>query len=1109
MTETQRTNNVNNIKNSDRGISAGMLKILFCILMVVFTFLRVNQILAVGLTTSEADALARFCVISPVTFSNLFSGISWNEPLTVVIMRLVALCGEPPVYGRYIFAFFGVWSLLLIAGIARRNSGLITALLTVVFAGFSATLIVSSQEISKVSLIIWAALIVQWAFSLLSYSPKQRNVIIYLVSALIGVLFSPLISFVILAHLIWFTIFAFQKKSGNSIRIAYIITATGSLIIALPFFVLKWMALSKINVMGLAPILVTTDTIPEITGNIKNLFFAHSSLILYYLFILVSIVAIFRSFVNKTKGACIWGTVILLVSVSVLVTPYKNMGKINNSILLPFVILLIVQGFIEVFEIIARLKGYVGKNLKYCFMTFVTVVFVLWGFGQYKFYEKKQQSIISRDLSSPSEFLKRVVKPNDKIILVSDIDTYDWLRTKYYFYDYLTGEAKTSFEQINKAEWQTNYLSYSPDEISSLWLVGVYEPGVFTFQTQYTNLFFPYSLPVSKVISTSKWDGFEYLNMLREANAATPMNHAITAQLLDWYRGSRDTDLIKCVESGFAGKDIASGRGSELFKKAAANRILYAWNECNITNFYKFNEFVNEVRKFGIDSNRAIHLYSLYTEKALRSTNLIVALTAVESAKEIDPENPFINRLAAKAESLKKNKNLNKIVELNELASKEYKKRNGKIFIAAEFANAYAYRALSNYAKAFDSCNNILSYYSDEIKMPVLIQTNLTENGRIRREKWTNDRLAWIGRCNSFISSVLCETGDYENAILWETKNLDERNSEARRTTSRERLAKMYTQVGGIDKAFQYIDSLANSATSVNKRISWKIEGAQLYVTIGDTVSTYDKWEDLQKEIEKLPMEERWKWSKNKQYQRILRYLSSRSQMDIRNPVIVSIGKRAAKETNVTISARLRIQMAGIYKCKLQYKQAEKMFKLAEKIAPFYFDSFLSDGILKYRMKRYAKAEAVFTNVTYAIKEKNIISQSTQDWRYIVLDMLVKKGIPPSLENVLARMEEFKPYIPDVSEYNNYRGNVLACYGKFDLATNQFMIGIQTNKLNLQNYLDLGFLICKHSDADKAGEMIDTIMSLKLPEEKKQILETDWRFIILHHVSVRPYNLKE
>ncbi len=1106
MTEPQHTNN---IKNKDSGMRAGMLKVLFGVLIVAFTFLRIYHILAVGLTTSEADLLTNFGAMRTFSFPYSLLVISWNEPLTVMLMRLVALCGEPPVYGRYIFAFFGVWSLLLIAGIARRNSGLITALITVVFAGFSAALIVSSQEISKISLIIWAALIVQWAFSLLTHSPKRRNVVIYLVSALVGVLFSPLISFVILAHLIWFTIFAVQKKSGNSIRIAYIITATGSLIIALPFFILKWIALSKINIMGLAPVLVTTDTIPEITGNIKNLFFVHSSLILYYLFILVSVIAIFRSFFKKTRGACVWGTVVLLVSVAMLISPYKNMGKINNSILLPFVILLIVQGFIEVSEMIARLKGYAGKILKYCFMTLVTAVFVLWGFGQYKFYEKKQQSIISRDLSSPSEFLKRVVKPNDKIILVSDIDTYDWLRTKYYFCDYLTGEAKASFEQINKAEWQTNCLNYFPDENSSLWLVGVSGLGKDCVQNSYTNLTFSYALPVTWLIQTSKWNGFEYLNLLREANAATPMNHAITAQLLDWYKGSRDADLVKCVESGFAGKDIAAGSGSELFKKAAANRILYAWKECNITNFYKFNEFVNEVREFGIDNDRAIHLYSLYAEKALRSTNLIVALTAVESAKRIDPENPFINRLAAKAESLKKNKNLNKIVELNELASKEYRKRNGKIFIAAEFANAYAYRALSNYAKAFDSCNAILSYYSDGIKMPVSIQTNLTENGRIRREKWTNDRLAWIGRCNSFISTLLCETGDFENAILWETKNLDERNSEARRTTSRERLAKMYTKVGGIDKAFQYIDSLANSATSVNKRISWKIEGAQLYVTLGDTVSTYDKWNDLQKEIEKLPMEERWKWSKNKQYQRILRYLSSRSQMDIRNPVLVSIGKRAAKETNATIAAGLRIQMAGIYKCKLQYGQAEKMFKLAEKIAPLYFDSFLSDGILKYRMKRYAKAETVFTNITHAIKEKNIISQSTQDWRYIVLDMLVEKGTPPSLENVLARMEEFKPYIADVSEYNNYRGNILACYGKFDLATNQFTLGIQTNRFNLQNHLDLGYLICKHSNADEAGKIIDRIMSLDLPEKDKQILETDWRFIILHHVSVRPYNLKE
>jgi len=174
-----------------------------------------------------------------------------------------------------------------------------------------------------------------------------------------------------------------------------------------------------------------------------------------------------------------------------------------------------------------------------------------------------------------------------------------------------------------------------------------------------------------------------------------------------------------------------------------------------------------------------------------------------------------------------------------------------------------------------------------------------------------------------------------------------------------------------------------------------------------------------------------------------------------------------------------------------------------------FFDSYLDDGLLQYRMKRYAKAEIIFTNVIELIKVSDTAELLTQDWRYIILDMLVEKGIPPSLDNVLSKIDETKPYLNDLSEYYNHSGNVLACYGKYDMATNQFTIGIQTNKLNLQNYLDLGYLICRHSDADRAGKMIDTIMSLDLSEEKRQLLETDWRFIILHHVSVRPYNLKE
>ena len=1109
MSETQYTDNLNNTKNNSLGINDRLLKVLFWFLMVVFSFLRINHILSVGLITSEADVLTRFGAMLPLTFSNLFSGISWNEPLTAIIMRLSFLCGEPPVYGRYIFAVFGIWSLLLIACIARRNNNLFAGFIASAIAGFSAILIISSQEISKVSLIIWAALIVQWAFSLLRNSPKQRNVIIYLILALMGLLFSPLISFVIFAHLIWFVIFSIRARNEKLTCIIYKIATVGGLLLATPFFILQWIAYGKVHLMLLTSPILITKSFYDIVGIVRNITLTYLEWALIIIFGYAVLIAIIKSFIKKSGEARVWFTVILLASISTIIFPYKNAVNAGASLLRPFVILLIAQGFVESAGMVAKLRGRLGTIVKYCFVIFIIAVIAVWMSGQYKSYHKKLHSKIVCDLSGPSAFLEKAVKQNDTILLVSDIDTHDWLRTRYYFYDYLTSRAKASFECIDKTEWQTNFSNYFPGKESSLWLVGVYDLGLYVWQTAYTNLAFSYALPVVNIIHTSKWDNFEYLNQLRDANSATPKNPVIADQLLNWYRESKDADLRKCVANKVAGKDIACVAGCGPYKKMAANRVLYSLKDYNITNFYKFDIFISKIREFGIDKERVIYLYNLFTENALKSTNLTIAANAVESAKIIDPQNPFLYRLEAKIESLKEIKNFDKIVDLNKRAVNEYEKKYGKKFIDAQFANAVTYQMISNYNAAFESCHDVLSYYTDEHKMPASIQTNLTENGKVIRKKWTENQLAWIGRCNSFISSLLSKTGDYENAILWETKNLDEHNSEARRTTSRERLAKMYTKVGGIDKAHQYLISLANSATSVSKRISWKLEGAQLYVTIGDTVSTYDRWEDLQMEIERLPMEERWQWSKDKRYQRILHYLSSRSQMDIRDPVIASLEKRAGTETNTTIAARLYTQVAEIYKCKLLYNKTEEMFELAKETAPLYFDAYLADGLLQYRLKRYAKAEIVFTNITELIKINNNVNQITQDWRYIILDMLVKKGVPPSLENVLSEIDETKPYLNDVSEYYNYYANVLECYGKFDLATNQFALGIQTNKLNLQNYLDLGYLICKHSDSDKAGKMIDSIMSLNLPEDEKKLLETDWRFIILHHTSVRPYNLKE
>jgi len=86
---------------------------------------------------------------------------------------------------------------------------------------------------------------------------------------------------------------------------------------------------------------------------------------------------------------------------------------------------------------------------------------------------------------------------------------------------------------------------------------------------------------------------------------------------------------------------------------------------------------------------------------------------------------------------------------------------------------------------------------------------------------------------------------------------------------------------------------------------------------------------------------------------------------------------------------------------------------------------------------------------------------------------------------------------------------VYASYGAFDTATNEFALGIRTNALFLPNYLDLGYQICTRADPESAGKMLDAITALELPVDVRRQLESDWRFIELHHVSIRPYSLRE
>ena len=997
---------------------------LLWLLLAVAVFIRLYNISHSGLTTLEADSFARYSVTQ-----NLFSNLSWKEPLTAIVMRLAYLCGEPPIYARYIFAAFGILALLVIVSCARKMGGLLAAIFVAILAGFSSELIFASREILNTSIIIFALLIVQWAHWTLIINKKTVNIIVYLLASVTALFFSPLVAFLMLVHVIRYVIYVLKKRKRGVFGAA----AASTLIIAAPFLIMQ-------------------------------LFFNSGQLI-----------------------------------------------NISDFIFaLPFIFLVTALILAAIAKIVIKQGGLLRKIIKYIYFVFLLSAFIIWGFFQINYYKIHLQKKYARDLSSTPAFLESVVKPNDKILLVSDINVRDWFRTKYYFYNFLTSKAKTEFERINTLEWKTNFIKYLPDEVSKLWLVGIYnsEKYVTASNLGLTNIFFPLAIPVSEIFPTSLWNNFEHLKTLRAAKNAVPMNARVGEMLLDWYRSGNEEEVVETVLNGGVENDILNNAGADLLKKAAINHILYSWKDYNISNFYPFDKIIGNIGEIKADKERAVYLYRIFAEKAIRSTNIEIAAAAIRAAKKLDADNPFLFRLETKLELIKESPNYKKIIKLNNLAKKEYEKRFDKKFIESDYANAFAYKAASNYVAAFKACHKVLSHYAGE-KLPESIRTNLTEKGMELRKQWRNNHLAWLGRCNSFISSLLSATGDYENAILWETKNLDENNSEARRITSRERLAKLYIKIGGIDKAIQYFNSLANAATSTAKRISWKLESAQLYVTMGDTVSTYDKWDELQKEIERLPMEERWKWSKDKRFQRVLRYLSRRSKMDIRNVIIMSLGKKADKETNNFNAARLYTQIAEIYKCKLQYDNSHDMFEKAQKTDPMYFDSFLSEAILNYRMKRFAKAEPIFTNMLKYIEAKNVKTHIASDWRYIILNLLITKDVPPSCEDALIELDNQKAQLESFADYLNFRGNILECFGKYDMATNQFTMGISTNKFNLNNYLDLGYLICKHSDAEAAGKIIDDIMTLNLTDEQKEYLENDWRFIILHYISLRPYNLKE
>jgi tetratricopeptide (TPR) repeat protein len=371
--------------------------------------------------------------------------------------------------------------------------------------------------------------------------------------------------------------------------------------------------------------------------------------------------------------------------------------------------------------------------------------------------------------------------------------------------------------------------------------------------------------------------------------------------------------------------------------------------------------------------------------------------------------------------------------------------------------------------------------------------------------QWRDRCLFWEGQCNSYIAHILLENGQYLDAQEWIRRNLDERFNPGHRKVAGDRLFELFEKSNDILGLYTVLDTLISNAMTRAIRLNWMIEKAHRQVTYEDPVGAYESLQHIYTELVKLPVKERNRWSADPRYQRVYRHIESQMKIDIRDTVIPVLLNRARADAEN--GGWYYAQAGQLYRCMLKYGKAEDTFQTGIRKYPDFADNYLDGGMMQYQLTRYPKADKLFTNLVNRVPDSMKICAT--DWRFRVLSELRTNRRPAVLDDILAWGTENRPLFASDAHYRNYTGNVYALFGEYDLATNELFRGISLQDPVLDNYLDAGYLLCIRGNSTGAGKMLDRINDLGLDTIITERLDTDWRYIELHHVSGRPYIMKE
>ena len=1094
--------------------------------------LRIQNVYEPGVTVPEAGALALARPLRMPAWPEVAAMVSQPAPLAALYMDALGASAASPGNTRLAAVGLGAWCLLLLIGIARRSSWRSAPLWTAALAGTAVVWLAPAQQLHPTIVCLWGVLLALWGFGMYWRAPGIGRWCGYTGCALLSAAATPAALALLAAQGVCLVVAwsVGAARSGWRTRLLPAVAGLGTAALVPAVCVLTGVlvpakGLSAISSARPFALQNLPDFAVRLVGTlIKGAPVAALSpadpLLLYATLgaLMLAVLAVIDSSSKGRGEERIWGACVLLMAP--LWLGVRDVFGCENWPLLPLVTLLVANGVAwatgtaAAYCALLRTAWIRRAATGFAVLLLAAGMFV-WTFQQYQALLVWRSAQSETDLQAPITFLQDALRPGDRLVVVSGTRQQTYER-RLYLAPFLAALPRTRVDQRTPTEWRTRAQWISLPSNGVLWAYGMplSDPGAESNQLPWLHqATLPFVRAVACIAPTGAWTDLDELRLLEQASARWPQNAQIAAALLTWYRMATNTALEATLLNGAAGGDIARTRwcrALDAYRRRAANRVLYAWDErgdASATNYPRFLAFVSATWDAPLDGERTLYLFRRYAEDSLAHNDIAQATKIMLAGRHFDRRDPYMDRTEAQILSLRGRANAGRAEALNRRAMTEHLKRYGRPFVDAWLAVILSYQERGKFDQSLTECEKLLHYLKREFRIPYEVMTNMTPRGRQLRQWWRDQARLWESQANTLMALLHAGKSDYDRAIACEQRNLSPYFTTGQRNAAHERLAALYFKANQPLKALTEWDALARMATAAVERIRWHLEIAQYHVTGGDSIAAYEQWLKIQSTFAALDQEQRRAVARDKRYERVLHHLESRIRMDVRETVLVALKERAKNEPDR--AGWYLQQLAQLQRCMLVYDRAEDTFRDAMRQQHTYPGAYLDAAMLQYRLLRFKMAKQILSNLWQHVPLTNLPAEVTLDWRYRVLELFYNSGVPPALPSLLEWADAHAAAFADPAHLCNFRGNVFALYGAFDAATNAFATGVQTNAAFMDNYLDCGYLVCMRADVEGAARVLDQISAVRLPPAERRMLEADWRYIELHHTSMRPYALPE